>query len=98
LEIAADAAIWGAFCNAGQSCSSVERLYVEKSIADKFTQLLVDRAKHSAPAKPTSPDLELGPRRDTGIYPAAQQGPCDKVWLEARGVAVEYGGSHDHQA
>ena len=29
LEIAAGAAVWGAFCNAGQSCSSVERLYVQ---------------------------------------------------------------------
>ena len=27
LELAAQAAVWGAFCNAGQSCSSVERLY-----------------------------------------------------------------------
>ena len=26
LEIAAGAAVWGAFCNSGQSCSSVERL------------------------------------------------------------------------
>ena len=33
LELAADAAVWGAFCNSGQSCSSVERLYVEESAA-----------------------------------------------------------------
>jgi acyl-CoA reductase-like NAD-dependent aldehyde dehydrogenase len=45
LELAADAAIWGAFCNAGQSCSSVERLYIEESIGEKFTSMLVDRVK-----------------------------------------------------
>src|SRR4029078_10699050 len=45
LELAADAAVWGAFCNAGQSCSSVERLYVEQSVAEKFTQMIVDRTK-----------------------------------------------------
>ncbi|MFH3639822.1 aldehyde dehydrogenase family protein, partial [Acinetobacter baumannii] len=27
LDLAAAAAVWGAFCNSGQSCSSVERLY-----------------------------------------------------------------------
>jgi succinate-semialdehyde dehydrogenase/glutarate-semialdehyde dehydrogenase len=45
LEIAADAAIWGAFCNAGQSCSSVERLYVEESAAQKLTDLIVEKTK-----------------------------------------------------
>ena len=34
LELAADGAVWGAFCNSGQSCSSVERLYVEESVGD----------------------------------------------------------------
>lgn len=45
LELAAQGAIWGAFCNSGQSCSSVERLYVEASIADKFTALIVEKTK-----------------------------------------------------
>jgi len=45
LELAAQGAIWGAFCNSGQSCSSVERLYVEESIADKFTRLIVEKTK-----------------------------------------------------
>lgn len=45
LELAADAAVWGAFCNSGQSCSSVERLYVEESAAEKLTQLIVERTK-----------------------------------------------------
>lgn len=43
LELAAAAAVWGAFCNAGQSCSSVERLYVQESVAERFTDLLVEK-------------------------------------------------------
>jgi acyl-CoA reductase-like NAD-dependent aldehyde dehydrogenase len=43
LELAAQGAIWGAFCNSGQSCSSVERLYVEESIAEEFTKLIVEK-------------------------------------------------------
>jgi len=45
LEMASSAAIWGAFTNSGQACSSVERLYVEESIAEKFTKLLVEKTR-----------------------------------------------------
>lgn len=45
LELAAAAAVWGAFCNAGQSCSSVERLYVEETAAAKLTGLIVEKTK-----------------------------------------------------
>ena len=45
LELAAGAAVWGAFCNSGQSCSSVERLYVEESVAQKLTDLIVAKTK-----------------------------------------------------
>jgi acyl-CoA reductase-like NAD-dependent aldehyde dehydrogenase len=45
LELAADAAVWGAFCNSGQSCSSVERLYVEESAAKKLTGLIVEKTR-----------------------------------------------------
>lgn len=45
LELASSAAIWGAFCNSGQACSSVERLYVQESIAEKFTAMIVEKVK-----------------------------------------------------
>jgi acyl-CoA reductase-like NAD-dependent aldehyde dehydrogenase len=41
LDLAARAAVWGAFCNSGQSCSSVERLYVHASVANDLTSLIV---------------------------------------------------------
>ncbi len=45
LELAAQGAVWGAFCNSGQSCSSVERLYVEESAAEKLTNLIVAKTR-----------------------------------------------------
>ena len=36
LELAAAAAAWGATCNTGQVCASVERVLVERSIAAEF--------------------------------------------------------------
>ncbi len=46
LEKAASGAVWGAFTNSGQACSSVERLYVEESVAEKFTSLIVEKTKN----------------------------------------------------
>ena len=61
LEIASSAALWGSFTNCGQVCLSVERLFVEKSIADKFTGLCVEKTRK----------LRLGPGND----PATDVGP-----------------------
>ncbi|MCK9608586.1 MAG: aldehyde dehydrogenase family protein [Methylomonas sp.] len=36
LQRAADAALYGGFCNSGQACISVERLYVQQSCFDEF--------------------------------------------------------------
>jgi aldehyde dehydrogenase (NAD+) len=38
LTAAADAAIWGAFSNAGQTCAGVERVYVHERVYDAFLQ------------------------------------------------------------
>ncbi|MBC7797671.1 MAG: aldehyde dehydrogenase family protein, partial [Pyrinomonadaceae bacterium] len=45
LENAANAAVWGAFANSGQTCASVERCYVHESIAEKFVEKVVELTK-----------------------------------------------------
>lgn len=45
LELAAGAAVWGAFCNSGQSCSSVERLYVQEGAAEELTRKIIEKTK-----------------------------------------------------
>lgn len=37
--------MWGAFTTAGQSCTSIERLYVQDTIYDEFVKELVDKTK-----------------------------------------------------
>lgn len=37
--------MWGAFTNAGQNCTGIERLYVQEGIYDKFVSTLVDKTK-----------------------------------------------------
>jgi len=45
LERAANAAVWGAFTNSGQVCISVERVYVERPVAERFIDLVVAKTK-----------------------------------------------------
>lgn len=45
LERAANAAVWGAFSNAGQACVSIERLFVEASIKEQFVKKVIAKAK-----------------------------------------------------
>lgn len=45
VERAANAAVWGAFTNSGQVCISVERVYVDETIADDFTKRVVEKTK-----------------------------------------------------
>jgi acyl-CoA reductase-like NAD-dependent aldehyde dehydrogenase len=60
LENAARAAIWGAFCNSGQACASIERCYVQQSIADKFVDLVVKETKLLKQDKPSTGDIDVG--------------------------------------
>ncbi|HUF04787.1 MAG TPA: aldehyde dehydrogenase family protein [Aridibacter sp.] len=60
LESAADAAVWGAFTNAGQACSSIERLYVEEKAAERFTKLVVERANRLKIGPGTDPSTDIG--------------------------------------
>ena len=45
IEAAADAALWGACANAGQTCAGVERVYVHERVYDEFLETLVDKSR-----------------------------------------------------
>lgn len=59
FERAVSGAVYGAFANAGQACISVERLYVERSIHDRFVDAVTAAAL--ALEVGTGPDADLGP-------------------------------------
>lgn len=60
LELAAGAAVWGAFCNSGQSCSSVERLYVHENVADDLTKLIVEKTRELKQGNGDREDVSIG--------------------------------------
>ncbi len=45
LDRAAKGIVWAAFLNAGQTCASVERVYVEKPVAEAFLAKVVEEAR-----------------------------------------------------
>ena len=59
VAAAADAAAWGAFSNAGQTCIGVERVYVHTGVYDRFLDELTRRAEslHAG----VDVDAKLGP-------------------------------------
>ncbi|MBA3769201.1 MAG: aldehyde dehydrogenase family protein, partial [Blastocatellia bacterium] len=60
LDMAAAGAVWGAFCNAGQSCSSVERLYVHEKVAKELTAKIVERTKQLKQGDGRREDVSIG--------------------------------------
>ncbi|AFZ22935.1 NAD-dependent aldehyde dehydrogenase [Cylindrospermum stagnale PCC 7417] len=61
LELATSAILWGAVVNTGQSCLSIERIYVAESIFEEFYHKLVTKASRLQLAYPTIESGEIGP-------------------------------------
>jgi acyl-CoA reductase-like NAD-dependent aldehyde dehydrogenase len=60
LETAADAAVWGAFSNAGQACASVERCYVHERIAPQFIKSVVEKTRSLRQNVGAHEDTDIG--------------------------------------
>jgi succinate-semialdehyde dehydrogenase/glutarate-semialdehyde dehydrogenase len=61
LDRAARGIVWGAFMNAGQTCASVERVYVERAVAAPFVEKVVALTKRLEVGPPSSPRSDVGP-------------------------------------
>jgi acyl-CoA reductase-like NAD-dependent aldehyde dehydrogenase len=59
IEAAADATLWGACSNAGQTCTGVERVYVHERVYDEFLTSLTAKARELR--ADDSPSTNLGP-------------------------------------
>ncbi len=64
LELAAEGVARAAFGFGGQKCSACSRVYVDRRVAGRFTELLVERARGMAVGDPLSRDTALGPLID----------------------------------
>jgi succinate-semialdehyde dehydrogenase/glutarate-semialdehyde dehydrogenase len=91
LDRAVDGAIAGSFANTGQLCISIERIYVEASLAERFTEALGARAA----ALTLGADQAYGPE----VGALVSQDQLDKVRAHvedalAKGARLVAGGKH----
>jgi acyl-CoA reductase-like NAD-dependent aldehyde dehydrogenase len=61
LDRAARGIVWGAFLNAGQTCASVERVYVEEPVAAAFLEKVLAETRKLRVGDPRRQEVDMGP-------------------------------------
>jgi succinate-semialdehyde dehydrogenase/glutarate-semialdehyde dehydrogenase len=88
LDRAAKGIVWCAFMNAGQTCAAVERVYVERPVAEAFLAKVLDETRKLRLAR--AGEGELGPMTLERQRLVVEQHVADAV---ARGARVLLGGT-----
>jgi succinate-semialdehyde dehydrogenase/glutarate-semialdehyde dehydrogenase len=60
LDSAAAGAVWGAFANSGQTCASVERVYVMEKVYDAFVDKVLEKTKKLRQGIDTDHNVDVG--------------------------------------
>ena len=63
-DLAAKAVVWASFLNAGQVCTSTERVYVHRRVYDQFVDRVVGLTSNLRMGDPFDPDTQIGPMRN----------------------------------
>ncbi|MGD2076961.1 MAG: aldehyde dehydrogenase family protein [Chloroflexota bacterium] len=89
VETAARAAVWGGFLNAGQVCTSVERVYVQRDIYEPFVERVVKLSKGLVVGQGLDPETEVTPM----IRPSEREAvDCQVQAAAAAGAEILTGG------
>lgn len=89
LELAARGAVWAAFMNTGQSCASVERVYVAEDVAPEFIRRVADLTRGLRVGNPLDPEVDIGPMENLGQLKVVEEHVQD---ARAKGAEVLCGG------
>jgi betaine-aldehyde dehydrogenase len=60
MDAAVDAAVFGAFFNAGECCNAGSRLIIQRNIADEFLAAVTERSKQVVVGDPLDPATKVG--------------------------------------
>lgn len=89
VQAAAKDVARGSFVNTGQICTSMERIYVHRDVADEFIEALVTEARSYDHGDPATTGARMGPLVDAGQRQTVISHVEDAV---ARGATVQVGG------
>src|SRR3954469_16275105 len=92
IERAVGGCLWGGFANAGQTCSGIERVYVQRRVARDFVDGVVEGAQRLRVGDPASWDVEVGPMVSEEQFEVVRELVDDAV---ASGATLECGGPTD---
>jgi acyl-CoA reductase-like NAD-dependent aldehyde dehydrogenase len=90
IERAARGIVWAAFVNAGQTCASVERVYVERPVAEAFLAGVLEEARRLRVGDPARGSVEVGPMTLERQRDVVERHVADAV---AKGARVLSGGA-----
>jgi acyl-CoA reductase-like NAD-dependent aldehyde dehydrogenase len=90
IDRAARGIVWGAFMNTGQTCVSVERVYVEAPVAEAFVARVVEETRRLRVGDPLRPETDVGPLTLDRQRAIVEEHVKDAV---ARGARVLTGGA-----
>jgi acyl-CoA reductase-like NAD-dependent aldehyde dehydrogenase len=90
VDYAAERVAWGGFVYAGQTCISVQRVFVHESVYAEFAQKLLSRVAALRVGDPLDEDTDVGPLIDLAAAERVEE------WIEeavAKGAEVLAGGA-----
>jgi aldehyde dehydrogenase (NAD+) len=88
LEEAATLAAVGSYKNSGQRCTAVKRLLVQESVAERFTELLLEKTRAIKYGDPLDPKTDMGTVIDEAAARSFEASVNDAV---AHGARLLYG-------
>jgi succinate-semialdehyde dehydrogenase/glutarate-semialdehyde dehydrogenase len=90
LDRAARGIVWGAFVNCGQTCASVERVYVDKAVAGPFIARVVEQTRQLRVGDPAGDEVDVGPMTSEAQRRIVEEHVEE---AKARGASVLTGGA-----
>jgi succinate-semialdehyde dehydrogenase/glutarate-semialdehyde dehydrogenase len=84
VDVASSAALWGAFVNAGQTCLSVERCYVHRTLYEEFLLACAEKTKKLRVGRGEDSETDVGPMIHERQLRIVEQHVEDAVALGAR--------------
>lgn len=90
MDRAVSGAVWAGFMNCGQSCGSVERVYVDHDIADTFTARVVEHTQRLRVGNPMEPEIDIGPMTTESQLTVVREHITD---AKSRGAQIVCGGT-----
>ena len=89
VEEAARGAVWAGFMNTGQSCASVERVYVASEVASEFLDRVVSLVQSLRVGNPLEPGVDIGPLENASQLKVVEDHVAD---AREKGAVVLCGG------